>query len=196
MLSPGYVDYLKTFGLDEQQPGADHGPAFVLLDRQHALSRNLRGIVTIFTVGFAHPIYPDTPTIDHVGMLRISPSIAYLPLRLPHYNNRAWIIEPQLVGDRLVKKGVALQTWNAARWRTREDKIAVYRAVGQDVDARKEWNLKVEALDPLYIDEATWDFTREEDEDANSDISTGSVGPPGPEEYVPFRLCQLRRRED
>lgn len=182
MLSPGYADYLKTFGLEKEQPGADHGPAFVILDRQLSLSSHLEGIVTIFTVGFAHPIHPDTPTISRVGTLYISPDIAYLRLGLPQCDNRAWLIEPQLVGDRMVKKGVVLQSWNAAQWRTREDRIAVYKAVDQDVEARKEWRLKVEALNPLYIDEATWDFTAYEDDDSRSDFSTGSAEP-GTEEF-------------
>lgn len=137
----------------------------------------LRGLVTIFTVGFAHPVHSDATTIKNVGTLHVSPKIAYLRLGLPKIDRRAWVVEPELVGDRLVKKGVVLQTWNAAAWRTREEKLAVYRAVSQDSEARQQWKDQVEALNPVYIDEATWDFHVHKIEESSSEISVGSAEP-------------------
>lgn len=154
----------------------------------------LRGLATIFTVGFAYPIPPEAPSIDRVNHLRLSPRIGTYRAGIAHLQCRGWIIEPQLVGEgggRLVKKGVVVQTWNNASW-TRGQKIAVYQAVDRDVEARKEWSLSVEALNPLYVDEATWNFSDEDgDEDDEEVARQGKIELP---ELQPSesRLCSGR----
>lgn len=58
------------------------------------------------------------------------------------------------------------------------------------MEARKDWSLKVESLNPLSVDEATWDFTsaletedEEEEEYKRRVRSSAGSAEPGTEEY-------------
>ncbi len=75
---------------------------------------------------------------------------------------RAWVQEPQLFGTgQLVENGVAIQNWP----QTRDVQVAVQEAVNKDVWARENWRRQVEKMNPLAVEETTWDIEIEADEE-------------------------------
>lgn len=155
--SDSYKSYLKSLDLDDKYTGV-RGPAMVIAELIRGFFP-ISGVGTIYTFSFAHPIPPETP-INLRGLTPHVPYDVYYPGRCggarPKYG---WIIDPQLVEGRLVKKGMTLETW--APIQSAEKQLEVYQTMREQHG--EEWRLKVEALHPLHVDEATWDFTELED---------------------------------
>lgn len=119
----------------------------------------LWNVGTIYTFSFAYPIPPEKP----INLRDLTPDIPYdiyYPGRCgaprPKYG---WILDPQLVEGRLVKKGMTVETW--APTKSAEKQLEVYKAVREQLS--EVWRLQVEALHPLHVDEVTWNFTELED---------------------------------
>lgn len=97
-------------------------------------------------------------------------------MRQPKYG---WILDPQLVEGRLVKKGMTVETW--APTQSAKKQLEVYKAVREQLG--EKWRLRVEALHPLHVDEETWDFSELEDPMTESE--------PEPEASLETKLGQI-----
>lgn len=82
----------------------------------------------------------------------------------------------------LVKKGMTLKTW--APHESLEKQLEVYKAVNEQ--RGEEWRLKVEALNPLSVDKATWDFSELEEPISESESE------PEPETGVKNKLGEIK----
>lgn len=105
------------------------------------------------------------------------PNFIYDPGRLgPARAGSGWIIDLQLEGGRLVRKGMVVQTW--AMLEPWEKQLEVYKAVMQDAKCREEWKLQLENLHVVSVDEATWDFgdpSESDCSDSDTDQEAGLV---------------------
>lgn len=155
--SDSYKSYLKSLRLDDEHTDAS-GPAMVIAQLADDFFPMV-GIGTIYTFGFAYPMAAEKP-IKLRGLTPTIPYDIYYPGRLggprPKYG---WILDPQLVDGRLVKKGMTLE--RRAVHESVEKQLEVYKAVMEQHG--EEWRLRIEALHPLCVNEATWDFTELED---------------------------------
>lgn len=165
--SESYQSYLKVLGLDEKHIGAT-GPALSVAELIHDFFFTA-GIATIYTFDFAYPTAPDIPS-DLLGLTPTVPFDIYYPGQLGERGTKyGWILDPQVIEGRLVKKGMTLKTW--APLESLEKQLEVYKAVSEQPG--EDWRLKAEALHPLSVDEATWDFPELEEPMSESDPETG-----------------------
>lgn len=165
--SESYQSYLKVLGLDEKHTGAT-GPALSVAELTRGFVPTA-GIATIYTFGFAYPIAPDIPS-NLRGLTPTVPFNIYYPGRLGERGTKyGWVLDPQLMEGRLVKKGMTLKTW--APHESLEKQLEVYKAVSEQPS--EDWRSKVEALHPLSVDEATWDFSELEEPMSESEPETG-----------------------
>ncbi|KAG6357058.1 hypothetical protein INS49_014935 [Diaporthe citri] len=91
----------------------------------------LWNVGTIYTFSFAYPIAPETP----INLRGLTPDVPYdihypgrCGARQPKYG---WILDPQLVEGRLVKKGMTLETW--APTKSVEKQLEVYNDVREQL---------------------------------------------------------------
>lgn len=165
--SESYQSYLKALGLNEKHTGAT-GPALSVAELIHDFFYTA-SIATIYTFGFAYPTAPDIPS-DLRGLTPTVPFDIYDPGPLGERGTKyGWILDPQLVEGRLVKKGMTLKTW--APLESLEKQLEVYKAVSEQPS--EDWRLKVEALHPLSVDETTCDFSELEEPVSESEPETG-----------------------
>lgn len=107
--SDSYKRYLKSLGLDDDNPDAD-GPAFSIAELISSFFP-ISSIATVYNFGFACPILPETP----IQLRGVTPEVPYSvydpgPLGDPHLRY-GWVLDLQLVEGRLVKNGMTLPTW-------------------------------------------------------------------------------------
>lgn len=171
--SQNYKGYLRALGLDDNNADASC-PALSVAELTRGMLPGA-GIATIYTFGFAYPIAPGTP-IDLRGLRPHIPYEIYDPGRLGglRKSDCGWILDPQLVDGRLVKKAMTLKTW--AHREPLQKQLEVYRAVGEHLQASMDWIRKIEALRPLCLDEATWDFTAPEEPDSEPEPEPEEAG--------------------
>lgn len=154
-MSPGCSKYLESLGLDAiQKTDVNYCPPIAVAELRQ-LSLPPWKIATIFTVAFAPSTQPDTIKLECLT-LELPHSI-HDPGRLgPARAGSGWIIDPQLQGGRLVKRGIVVQMW--AMLQPRKRQLEVYKEVIQHAESREEWKLQLEKLHVLSVDDATWDF--------------------------------------
>lgn len=154
-MSPGCAKYLESLGPDViQETDITHCIPIAVAEFSQ-LSLPSWKIATIFTVAFAPSTEPDTMKLECLTL--DVPYSIYDPGRLgPARAGSSWIIDLQLEGGRLVRKGMVVQTW--AMLVPRDKQLEVYKAVMQDAESREGWKLQLEKLRVVSVDEATWDF--------------------------------------
>lgn len=157
--SDSYKRYLESLGLDDENSDAD-GPAFSIAELIRSFFP-MSGIATVYAFGFAYPIPAETP-IQLRGVTPHVPYSIYYPGPLGERHPRyGWVLDPHLVEGHLVKKGMTLRTW--ACHEPLERQLELYKTVKEGPTISENWRLKVEALHPLCVDEATWDFSELEE---------------------------------
>ncbi|TGO62801.1 hypothetical protein BCON_0017g00420 [Botryotinia convoluta] len=140
MESPAYPLYLRGFGIhDSHIPNA---------------------MVSLFP-SFDYPATEQNrhDVRDAQGLL-VSRRFARFGIRCHH----SWIREPQTVDHgQLVEKGVVVQAW------PNKEPPVLYEAVDQDENARDNLRKQVRRINPVNMEEITWNVAKVENEDEDED---------------------------